>query len=243
MGWYGHAKPAGTALQRHLFTMVKQLKQYSAVYIKQPGEATPADCTPQKLLYPAQFWSSVAADTRTRVCIVPLSTLHVQPHELPADTLLVDTGLLLRTYIHNAAHRTPVALADGIFLSPDSSYKTGAAPLTVSVHNDYSDTSSNDDASQATATDTDDSNNEAGATADGDAVNVQYEVLTASEHSATRYTDQTYTAQCGAVEFRCDAVVLLSAAVEGCAVLDTSGLDWKISSYLQVVRRRTTSAV
>jgi hypothetical protein len=59
MGWYGHAKPAGTALQRHLFTMVKQLKQYSAVYIKQPGEATPAECTPLKLLFSARFWSAV----------------------------------------------------------------------------------------------------------------------------------------------------------------------------------------
>jgi hypothetical protein len=38
------------------------------------------------------------------------------------DTLLIDTGLLLRTYIHNAAQRTPVASAGSIFLRPDSSY-------------------------------------------------------------------------------------------------------------------------
>jgi hypothetical protein len=81
MGWYGHAKPAGTALQRHLFTTVKQLKQYSVVYIKQPGEATPSDCTPQKLLFTAHFCSAVTADTRSRVCIVPLSTLQVQPYD------------------------------------------------------------------------------------------------------------------------------------------------------------------
>jgi hypothetical protein len=72
---------------------------------------------------------------------------------------------------------------------------------------------------------------------------VLYEVLAASEHSAAKYTDQTYTVRYGLIEFHCDAVILLAAAVESCAVLDCVGSDlhWKIGNFLQLVRRSKTN--
>jgi hypothetical protein len=62
-------------------------------------------------------------------------------------------------------------------------------------------------------------------------------------HSAAKYTDQTFTVQYCSTEFHCDAVVLLAAAVESCAILDFVGKDlhWKIGNFLQLVRRSKTN--
>jgi hypothetical protein len=87
-------------------------------------------------------------------------------------------------------------------------------------------------------------------TSDAEGVNVSYTVTAASSTTTGTETagsdsndvhklpTQLVTVKFGSVEFSCNVVVLIAAAVEGCAVLDThaNGLDWEISNYLQVVR-------
>jgi hypothetical protein len=85
-------------------SMISSLQQYSAVYIKHVGEATPAECTHQALLYSNMKWPVVTSSEYERVCIVPLNKMDSKrQQQLPEDTLLIDTGLLVRTYVSNAS--------------------------------------------------------------------------------------------------------------------------------------------
>jgi hypothetical protein len=226
---YGYEDPPGTKLQRHLMGMVSSLQQYSAVYIKHAGEATPAECTHQALLYPNKQWPIVTSSQYERVCIVPLNKMDSskQQQRLPEDTLLVDTGLLVRTYVSNASaavRKVPQLPLHAVFYRPAG--KCGVVPI---MHQ----------------------NTTAG---DAEGVNVSYTVTatnstttttTGTRTTATSKDDdvhnlptQLVTVKFGSVEFSCNVVVLIAAAVEGCAVLDThaGGLDWEISNYLQLVR-------
>jgi hypothetical protein len=208
--------------------MISGLQQYSAVYIKHVGEATPAECTHQGLLYPKKQWPVVTSSEYKRVCIVPLNKKDSkQQQQLPEVTLLIDTGLLVRTYVSNASaavRKVPQLPLHAVFYRPAG--KCGVVPI---MHQNTT-------------------------ASDAEGVDVSYTVTAASsttttttgtKTTATRNNDddhnlptQLVTVKFGSVEFSCNVVVLIAAAVEGCAVLDThaSGLNWEISNYLQLVR-------
>lgn len=228
MNRYGYELPAGTKLQRHLMSMVSSLQQYAAVYIKHVGEATPTECTHQALLYSKIKWPVVTSSDYERVCIAPLDKLDSkQQQQLSEDTLLVDIGLLVRTYVSNASaavREVPQLPPHAVFYRPAG--KCGVVPI---MH-------------QTTT----------GVTSNAEAVTVAYPVTatstttttTTGTDTSTKQSDDVHnlptqfvTVKFGAVEFSCNVVVLVAAAVEGCAVLDThaSGLDWEISNYLQLV--------